>query len=130
MIDPAGDRLRYYHFIYNPVANSFYDSAVGFIEDVLDPRYNKADVSWNGNWTYKNVRRNNKWYSLMTIPFADLKVKPASGMTWTMNVGREIHIPTGKGRSSKSERELALWAPSLESLSFHDKDSFGEVVFE
>ena len=130
VLDPAGDRLRYYHFIYNPPANSYYDSAVGFIEDVLDPRYNKADVSWNGSWTYKNVRKNNKWYSLMTIPFADLKVKPASGMTWTMNVGREIHIPTSEGRSSKSIRELALWAPSLESLSFHDKDSFGEAVFE
>ena len=130
VLDPAGNRLNYYHMIYNPVANSHYDSAVGFIEDVLDPRYNKADPSWNGNWTYVSKRQNNKWYSMVTVPFADLKVKPASGMTWTLNVGREIHIPVGKGRSSKSVRELGLWSPSLESLSFHDKDSFGEAVFE
>ena len=103
---------------------------MGFIEDVLDPRYNKADVSWNGSWKYESRRQNNKWYSMITIPFADLKVKPASGMIWTINVGREIHIPQGKGRSSTTLRELALWSPSLETLSFHDKDSFGEAVFE
>ena len=130
VLDPAGNRSSYYHFIYNPAPNSRYDSAVGFIEDVLDPRYNKADPSWNDNWTYVNKRQNNKWYSMMTIPFADLKVKPAPGMAWTLNVGREIHIPQATGRSSKSIRELGLWAPSLESLSFHDKDSFGDAVFE
>jgi len=130
VLDPAGERLNYYHFIYNPPANSRYDSAVGFIEDVLDPRYNKADVSWNGNWTSRSVRKNNKWYSLMTIPFKDLKVKPGSGMTWTMNVGREIHIPAKEAGTPKNIRELALWAPSLESLGFHDKDCFGEAVFE
>ena len=130
VLDPSGNRLNYYHFICNPVPNSCYDSAVGFIEDVLDPRYNKADVSWNSKWTYTTLRKNNKWYCLITIPFADMKVKPASGAMWTMNLGREIHIPVGHGRSSDTERELALWAPSLESLSFHDKDSFGEAVFE
>ena len=130
VLDPAGLRNSYYHLAYNPVPNSHYDSAVGFIEDVLDPRYNKADVSWNGSWKYESRRQNNKWYSMITIPFADLKVKPASGMIWTINVGREIHIPQGKGRSSTTLRELALWSPSLETLSFHDKDSFGEAVFE
>ena len=130
VLDPAGERLNYYHFIYNPPANSRYDSAVGFIEDVLDPRYNKADVSWNGNWSYKSIRKNNKWYSLMTVPFADLKVKPGSGMTWTMNVGREIHIPAKEAGTPKPIRQLGLWAPSLESLGFHDKDCFGEAVFE
>ena len=130
VLDPAGNRLNYYHFIYNPVANSCYDSAVGFIKDVLDPRYNKADSSWNGNWKYEFKRQNNKWYAMIALPFADFKVKPASGMIWTLNVGREIHIPVGKGRSSTTVRELGLWSPSLESLSFHDKDSFGEAVFE
>ncbi|MBO5791438.1 MAG: DUF4838 domain-containing protein [Lentisphaeria bacterium] len=130
VIDPAGLRNSYYHMIVNPVANSFYDSAVGFIEDVLDPRYNKADAGWNGSWKYEFKRQNNKWYAMITFPFADFKVKPASGMIWTMNVGREIHIPQGKGRTTTSIRELALWSPSLESLSFHDKDSFGEAVFE
>ena len=66
----------------------------------------------------------------MTIPFKDLKVKPGSGMTWTMNVGREIQIPAKEIGNAKPVRELALWAPSLESLSFHDKECFGEAVFE
>lgn len=130
VLDPAGRRDNYYHFIYNPVPGSSYDAAVGFIEDVLDPRYNKADTSWNGNWRYASKRSGNKWYSLMTVPFADLKVKPRSGMIWTLNVGREIQVPPGEKGNPKTLKELALWSPSFESLSFHDKDSFGEAVFE
>ena len=129
VIDPAGARSNYYHFIYNPVPDSCYESAVGFIEDVLHPLYNKADPSWNGKWTYETRRENNKWYSLMILPFDSIKAKPASGAMWTMNLGREIQIPKEEC-PPKGRRELALWAPSLESLGFHDKDCFGEAVFE
>ena len=117
------------HFIYNPVADSCYESAVGFIEDVLHPLYNTADPSWNGKWTYETRRENNKWYSLMIVPFESIKARPASGAMWTMNLGREIQIPKEEC-PPKGRRELALWAPSLESLGFHDKDCFGEAVFE
>ncbi|OQA81839.1 MAG: hypothetical protein BWY31_03624 [Lentisphaerae bacterium ADurb.Bin242] len=123
VLDPFGNREKYYHFIYNPAADSTYDAAFGFVTDVLDPRYNKADPLWNGKWTYKTARKNNKWVSLFVVPFKTLGVEtPSSGTRWTLNVGRESFV--------EKQPELSLWSPNLETMSFHDRDSFGEAVFE
>ncbi len=124
VLDPSGTREQYYHMIYNPAENSTYDAAVGFITDPLDPRYRKADPLWNGKWSYQTSRKNGKWYSLLKVPFATLGVKtPVPGTTWTLNVGRESF-------PKKGNPELSLWSPNLETMSFHDRDSFGEAVFE
>ena len=48
LIDAEGNRERYFHFIFNPVADSYYEAARGYIEDPLHPLYNKPDVTWNG----------------------------------------------------------------------------------
>jgi len=125
-IDPFASREKNYHFIFNPVKNSYYDAARGFIEDQLDPQYDKNDASWNGKWYYYNWldQKNNKWKALVKIPFKSLKLtSPGKGTTWLMNIGREHYIPGTK------KLELSLWSPNLEAMNFHEKEAFGEVVF-
>ncbi len=129
LLDPTGTKNVYYHFIANPVANSRYDAAFGLITDVLDPNYNKADKSWNGQWEYATSRKNGKWYLMVTVPFATLNTKPAvPGTVWTGNFGREaFSYPAG---ASKRQIELTLWSPNLETMSFHDREAFGDLIFE
>ncbi len=51
-LDPFGSRQKYFHLIFNPTANSFWDSRLGFIQDPLNPAFGKEDASWNGKWEY------------------------------------------------------------------------------
>ena len=125
VLDPAGNREQYYHFIINPLPNSYYDAAFGLISDPIHPLFNKADVSWNGDWEYQTLVKDEKWYALFKIPFAVINCQtPSPGSTWTLNLGRGAHHAGGK------VLELSLWSPCLESMSFHDRDSFGEGQFE
>ena len=125
VVDPWGSREKYYHFITNPVANSFYESAVGLIEDPLHPLFRGMDPSWNGKWSYKCFRKNNRWYVLYELPFATLGKTPKAGDVWTFNVCREAK---GPGRSN--DRELSCWSPCFEAFSFHEKSTFGELYFK
>ncbi|MBR4673025.1 MAG: DUF4838 domain-containing protein [Victivallales bacterium] len=128
LLDPAGDRQSFYHVIYTPAEESRYDEAFGFITDPLHPLYNKNDPSWDGDWSYSCRREGGKWYSLFTVPFEALKTQvPKPGNTWTLNVGRESRIIGGSGNEVP---ELSLWSPNLENAGFHDRETFGEAVFE
>ena len=123
ILDPFGSREKYYHFIFNPLPDSRYDAAAGFISDVLHPGYGKEDASWNGKWEYANFRQGNRWSALVRIPFTTLDVKaPAKGSLWTLNVARESY--------RTRQPELSSWSPNLETMSFSDMESFGEAVFE
>ncbi|MBQ7696920.1 MAG: DUF4838 domain-containing protein [Lentisphaeria bacterium] len=128
LIDPKGDRQSYYHMIYTSVPNSTYDEAFGFISDPLHPLYNKADPAWNGEWSYQCRRENGKWYSLFTVPFTTLKTPtPKPGTAWTMNVGRESRPVGSNGHGAP---ELSTWSPNLETASFLDSGTFGELLFQ
>lgn len=123
-LDPNGRREIYYHLIYNPVPDSRYDAAFGLIKDPLHPKFNLPDPAWNGAWKVESLRQTGKWYSLVKIPFSILACEPpAKGSRWTMNIGRESRPPD-------LHHELSLWSPNLEALSFHDRETFGEVLFE
>ena len=129
-LDPTGTKSINYHFIANPIPNSFYDGAYGLITDVLDPGYGKRDKSWNGKWSYETTRKGDKWYLMVTIPFATLNTKPAQpGTIWTGNFGRECFEPND-GKSRAQMRELSLWSPNLETMTFHDQETFGDLIFE
>ena len=52
---------------------------------------------------------------------------PKPGNVWTINVGRESRIIGGSGNEIP---ELSLWSPNLENAGFHDREAFGEAVFE
>jgi hypothetical protein len=122
-LEPWGDREKYYHFIYGPVANSLYDETIGFVTDLLDPRYGKPDKDWDCEWEYKSFVKGDKWISYIKIPYKTLGIEaPISGAIWTGNVGR-MH-------SFKDIKEASVWSPSIRSTSFRDKDSTGEFKFE
>lgn len=123
-VDPFGQREKFYHFAWNPVANSYYDAACGFIADPLDPLYGKPDPKWDGEWQYEVVCCGGMWHSVATVPFATLGVAtPKSGDVWNLNVGRESYLPGDK-------LELALWNPNLESQAFAAAEAFGRALFE
>ncbi len=127
IIDPRGAREEYFHFVFGPLANSFYEAAFGLIKDPIDPGFNKSDSSWNGQWEYLSTRKGDKWHGFARIPFASLGVaEPPAGTIWTFNVGRESFKDINKGSGGP---ELSLWSPNLETMSFHDRDSFGELTF-
>ena len=130
-LDPTGTKSVNYHFIANPIPNSCYDGAFGLITDVLDPKYNKRDKEWNGKWSYETTRKGNKWYIMVTIPFSTLNTKPAApGAIWTGNFGREAFEIPGPGVKGRGKAELSLWSPNLETMTFHDQETFGDLIFE
>ncbi len=126
ILDPTGTRNVYYHLIANPIENSSYDEAYGLITDELNPLYNKPDSSWNSKWSYATKRKGDKWYICFIIPFASLNVPPAApGTIWYGNFGRENFVFGVRGAP-----ELSLWSPNLETMSFHDTETFGDLIFE
>jgi hypothetical protein len=130
-IDPYGTREKKYHFMLNPVADSSYDARFGFIEDSLDPRFGKSDVTWNGAWEYTASVDKEKqcWTAVVQIPFATLGVPaPQPGVNWTMDVAREHYYPNKD--TGKKVQELSSWAPNLEERGFGKLSGFGTLEFE
>ena len=130
-LDPLGTREKYYHFIFNPVAGSFYEARLGFIEDPVHPLFAQEDPSWNGAWEYvvKIDKENKRWTAEVKIPFATLDMSaPKPGTQWTMNIGRE-HYYMNK-ETGKKDCELSLWSPNLKERGFCAPSSFGTVTFE
>ena len=130
MVDPSGMRQSYYHFIANPIENSRYDAAFGFITDPLNPKYGQADITWDGEWVSKSWIEGGLWRLLVRIPFATLGVSsPEAGAHWTWNIGREGYHKDAVGKA-KLHPELMLWSPNLEDMGFHSMEAFGDVIFE
>ena len=132
-IDPFGSQQKFYHVIFNPAANSFFDSRLGFIQDPLNPDFSKEDVSWNGKWEYSAFldRQNKKWTAAVKIPFKTLGVEcPSKGATWTLNIGREHYFSkTAVNPGEKFNLELSVWSiPN--SGAFAEMDAFKPIIFE
>lgn len=122
-IDPLYQKSRSFHFMWNPVANSFYDEAYGLSSDPLDPEADKFQVSWDGKWDYTVERGNGRWRSVVSVPFATLGVaKPLPGAKWYLNVGRESY--------RDGQQQLHLWSPSMGGRGMGDLESMGTVEFE
>jgi hypothetical protein len=127
LIDPSGMRENYYHFIWNPVQNSYHDSAKGLFEDPLDPRYADDWAGWQGDWKYENVRNGDMWLTMAVIPFKTLGVTaPKPGDTWAFNVGRAAVLPDTKDSLSM---ELSLWSPNFENRKFTNPGAMGTLEF-
>ena len=125
-IDPEGMGQKYYHFLMNPVENSFLDGAFGLITDTLNPKYQTYDMTWDGQWSYVTRRLPQEhWWVTMKIPFKTLNTTmPAKGSIWNIDFGRTMFQKDGDWKSAK----LYLW--SGPDGKFHDRSSFGELIFE
>jgi hypothetical protein len=126
LLDPAGTRDQYYHFIFNPVADSCYDARFGFISDPVDPNYGREDASWNGDWAYAaHIDQEREiWTAEVKIPFAALGANsPQAGESWLLNVAREHYFADGGV-------EISLWSPNIEERRIPSPQAFGTAVFE
>jgi len=123
---PQAGREVFYRFKVGPHADSKYDAASGFITDAMDPRHDKDDPAWNGDWTYATRLdlHTHRWSALLTIPFKTLGVEPpTAGVVWRGNFGR-IHV------AGPEQIERALWSAPASSSSMDDRSAFGTIVFE
>ena len=126
LFSPFGQKKRRYHFIWNPADESRWDAACGFIDDPLDPLYNKDDVNWNGEWTTRNSVKDGIWRSFVKVPYASLGVKrPERGEKWLFNLGRDAN-KTGKS----SDTVRLLWSPNVATQGFSNPDAMGELEFK
>ena len=122
LIDPTGRREQSFHFIWNPVANSFREEALGLISDQLDPLFGLYDLTWDGKWSYTTERANGIWRSVVTLPFASLGVKrPEAGEKWLLNLGRETYFP--------GDLQVGLWNPNFEGRDLRSLEAMGTLVF-
>lgn len=122
-IDPQFQKLRNFHFIWNPVEGSCLEEAYGVASNPLDPEADKFQVTWDGKWDYHVTRSGGRWRSVVRIPFTTLGVaKPLSGEKWFLNFGRETF------KADQSQKQL--WSPSLNALSMSDFESMGVIEFE
>lgn len=119
-IAPNGSRSVRYHMIWNPGDSKPYDAAVGLITDPLDPLFGKEDPVWNGAWRIRNIRRDGKWLSYVSVPYSSLGAKGGTGSKWYFNLGRAANV-----RLPAAERELLLWNPDLETAQMSSPDAMG-----
>lgn len=128
VIDPLGARRMYYHFIVNPIANSYLDRRFGYHEDPDHPLFQKFEWDWTGDWHYATHldKERDQWTAELRIPFATLDVTaPEVGDVWTLNIGRNEFSAGGSGGTPV----CYLWSPNLQSRTFHDPSVFGELIF-
>jgi len=104
-----------------------YDARRGFIEDAIDPRFNRDDPAWNPVWNYDAgvAAKRESWSALLTIPFESLEVAPpGSGTEWKGNFGRLHQARPG------APREVSLWSANPDTTAIEDRQAFGRLVFE
>jgi len=131
VIDPLGTRRMYYHFIINPLPDSSLERRFGYFEAPDHPLYQKFEWDWRGEWEYRThiVLEKKFWSAELRIPFETLGGKGArAGDTWTLNVGRNEYGPKSK-RNKGGLIACYLWSPNIESKTFHDTGTFGELIF-
>lgn len=126
-LDPEAASEEFFHLIFNPVENSWYDALNSLKIDPLDPKYGNNDPSWNAPWEYHNYfdKYRRIWTAYVIIPFSSLNSPaPKPGSVWRANFARAHYIP------GNSNPELHLWSPNLETARFGDSEIFGELFFE
>lgn len=117
--DENSDR-KVMQFMAAPIEDAFYDARKGFIEDALNPNYNRWEItSWNVAWRYAFHidKANKKWTLEIAMPFKGLGVAPpAPGTVWTGNFARCRRV---------DGEDLSSWIPA----GFGNPELFGEIVF-
>jgi len=125
-LQPLSSKDIFYRIACGANAASKYDAASGFIADVMDPRHNQDDPSWNGDWRAdsKIDPATARAHLFFAIPFKTLGVEtPSAGMTWRANFARSHALP-------REKVDRAIWSSSLTSTRMDDRAIFGDLIFE
>lgn len=102
-VSSAPGGLPYYHFILNPKGVQW------------DAEFNTAnDMAYNPTWQVATKIDGQGWTAEIAIPWAELKITPASGLKLRANVCRQRR--TGGG-------ELSSWSQDL--TGFMEPEQFG-----
>lgn len=127
VLAPDNNPSRYYRFAGGPTSHARYDARHGFVEDPLDPRFDRDDVAWNPEWRYTcaTAADGKRWSALLVLPFKALAVpSPAPGTEWKVNFGRVYQsrrfLP----------REESLWSSNPGATSLGDGSALGTLRFE
>ncbi len=102
-IASAAAGLPYYHFILNPRGVQW-DAEF----------YTANDMAYNPTWKAATKIAGQGWCAEIAIPWSELKIKPASGLTFRTNLCRQRR--TGGG-------ELSSWSQNL--TGFMEPEQFG-----
>jgi len=127
VLAPDNNPARYFRFAGGPDGAARYDARHGFIEDPIDPRFDRDDVSWNAEWHYACTVADDAtcWSALFAIPFTSLGTgDPAAGTEWKVNFDR-VH----RARPSMP-REQSLWSSNPGTTSIGDRKAFGTLRFQ
>lgn len=105
-IDTNHDHCEYYHFVANTISTR-YDA-------------HNIDPAWVSNWKSVASVVKGSWIAEIVIPWKDIAVKPAGGITLGLNICRN---------NQWIKREHSSWSPVMGG-SFHVPANFGDLVLE
>lgn len=127
VLAPDSNPSRYFRFAGSVIDSARYDARNGFIEDSIDPRFNRDDPGWNPEWRYEcEVSTDKKsWKALVVIPFKSVGASaPGVGTEWKVNFGRVHQV------RRYMPREESLWSSNPGTISIGDGKSFGILMFD
>lgn len=127
LLAPDNNPARFFRFAGGPDDAARYDARQGFIEDSIDPRFNRDDVTWSPEWRYECAVAEDarSWKALLVIPFQSLNTPaPSAGTEWKVNFAR-VHQARRSG-----PQEVSLWSANPGTDSTEDRKSFGTLLFE
>ncbi len=113
LIDPAGDRLGYFHFVVNSTG-TLYDAKRGR-GDYQSDAVIQVDIDPEG------------WTVVLAIPFETIEVEtPTPEDLWTMNLGRNT-VLIHETDEVPAVRERSSWAPT--PVTYTLPEYFGDLQF-
>jgi hypothetical protein len=126
-VSPKDSAQSFYRFMWNVNPESRWDGKKGHITDPLDPKFDKVDSVWNGEWTVKSEFKEGLWRSMVKLPYSTLgESLPKKGAVWGFNLGR-----IADGAAKNSYRIFLQWNPNFENpRGILDANSRGMIRFK
>ena len=128
---PRGDVLEFYFGNATGVYYQFFTDVGNGGDMKNDVIYDAKvfDNTWNGGWTRKTKRYDDKWVAIVKMPFKDIEVNAVQTGKVTFQVLRGKSYPTGKLNKKGqpvTTREMSSWGGGW----VHQPQTFGELTLE
>lgn len=128
---PRGDVLEFYFGNATGVYYQFFTDVGNGGDMKNDVIYDAKvfDNTWNGSWTRKVKRYDDKWVAIVKMPFKDIEVNAVQTGKVTFQVLRGKTYPTcklNKMGQPVTTREMSSWGGGW----VHQPQTFGEIKLE